>query len=119
PYGNGNASGLTVACTFISGTAAGLNFTMEDAYSPTSPQPSPLTPSPLNVASGALYHYGAARTVNVFMSRSSATAFSPNNILKSCPTNNTSAAFVNATTCPSPGSAAGHLAFSQADVNRS
>jgi len=117
PYGNGNASGLTVACTFISGTAAGLNFTMEDAYSPLSPQPGGA--GNLGVASGALYHYGAARLVNVFMTRNSATTFSPNNILKSCPTNNTSAAFVNATTCPSPGSAAGHLAFSQADVNRS
>src|SRR6185503_15135838 len=57
PYGNGNASGLTVACTFISGAAAGISFTMEDAYDATADGTA--------VPAGALYHYGAARTVNV------------------------------------------------------
>jgi len=110
PYGNGNASGLTVACTFLSGTAAGLNFTMEDAYDATADGTA--------VPAGALYHYGAARTVNVTLSRTSATVFSPANILKGCATNNTVAAVVSAA-CPAPGAAAGNLAFSQADVNRS
>jgi hypothetical protein len=121
PNGQGNASGLTVACTFLSGIAAGTNFTMEDAYSPLSPQPGGA--GNLGVASGVLWHYGAARTVNVTATRNTATTFTPasNRNLKSCATNNTAAAVSTPAggLCPAPGAAPANLQFSQADVNRS
>ena len=111
PAGQGNASGLTVACTFVSGAAVGLNFTLTDAYDATS--------DGLGPASGAIYHYGAARIVNVTATRTGAApgVLTGANII-SCATNNTTAA-VSSAACPAPGALPGNLAFSAADINHS
>jgi len=71
PAAGGNASGLNVACVFNSGDAG----------------------SQVNVTdyADAVWHYGAARNVNVTVQRTSSSTAGKTTI-KSRPTNNTAAA---------------------------
>jgi hypothetical protein len=113
PAGNGNASGLRVACTFASAVVAGTNLTISDAYDPGG--------TPVGYpASGALYHYGQARNVNVVVTRTGAAPGTTAGqvSIRSCPTNLTLVA-VSSAACPAPGAAPGNLAIGLADINHS
>jgi hypothetical protein len=101
PAASGNSSGLIVACTFDStGTASSLSITDYD---------------------DAVWHYGAARNVNVTVTRTGGTAGTTagQTTIKSRPTNNTAAASCAGSPAGQTGIPAGNLAITAADINHS
>jgi hypothetical protein len=102
PAASGNSSGLVVACTFDStGTASALTIT---DYA------------------DAVWHYGAARNVNVTVARTTVGGVSSTagkTTIKSRPTNNTAAASCAGSPAGQTGIPAGNLAIAAADINHS
>ncbi len=98
PAAQGNASGLIVACTF-SNAGAGSALTVTDY-------------------DDALWHYGAARSVNVTVQRTNSSTAGKLTI-KSRPTNNTVVASCANSPAGQTGIPAGNLAITAADVNHS
>jgi hypothetical protein len=107
PAGQGQSSGLTVACTFASGTAAGTNLTVTDAFDPTT-------------KTGGIWHYGEARNVAVTVKRTGASpgTTAGQTTISTCATNNLTTQPITAA-CPTPGDPAGNLAITAADINHS
>jgi hypothetical protein len=98
PAASGNSSGLIVACTFDStGTASTISITDYD---------------------DALWHYGAARNVNVTVQRTNSSTAGKTTI-KSRPTNNTATASCVNSPAGQTGIPAGNLQISAADINHS
>jgi len=100
PAASGNSSGLIVACTFDStGTSSALSITDYD---------------------DAVWHYGAARNVNVTVQRTGSPGTTAGKLtIKSRPTNNTAAASCANSPAGQTGIPAGNLAITAADVNHS
>jgi hypothetical protein len=102
PAASGNSSGLIVACTFDStGTASSLSITDYD---------------------DAVWHYGAARNVNVTVARTTVggvPSTAGKTTIKSRPTNNTAAASCVNSPAGQTGIPAGNLAITAKDINHS
>jgi hypothetical protein len=101
PAASGNSSGLVIGCTFDStGTASSLTIT---DYA------------------DAVWHYGAARNVNVTVTRTGGTAGTTagQTTIKSRPTNNTALASCAGSPAGQTGIPAGNLAIGAADINHS